>query len=240
MSSKKPRAIPKPDVSAQVPTPTSSGFGRRIETVQRSVLPWGLVLLLAAAGGVAWAGEADRIAEVLALESGLYVADVGAGDGRWSEALARRVGPTGRVYATEVDEEEVVKIRQRVEDSGLENVTVLVGDQQDTGLEAGCCDAILLRLVYHHFVDPPRMRSSLRRALRPGGRLAIIDILPQENWRELPGVPDRGGHGISPEMLIQEMTADGFEAVERHADWNGDDERYCVVFRRQAEATGDD
>jgi hypothetical protein len=57
---------------------------------------------------------------------------------------------------------------------------------------------------------------------------------------ELPGVPDRGGHGISAEDLVEEMTSDGFEVVERYDDWNGNDNRYCVVFRRADEpgATG--
>lgn len=188
-------------------------------------------LVAGCAAGVADAREAERIAEVLELAPGDVVADVGAGDGEWSEALARRVGSRGRVYATEVDPDELERIRRRVEREGLERVEVVEGSQRDAGLPAECCDAILLRMVYHHFTEPAAMAASLLRALLPGGRMAVIDIVPQQGWRELEEVPERGGHGIPETVLVRELTAAGFEVVERHADWDGDDERYCVVFR---------
>jgi predicted methyltransferase len=176
--------------------------------------------------------EADHIAEVLALQPGMWVADVGAGNGEWTQDLAQRVGRDGRVYATEVDEDDVEEIREVADSAGLTNVTTLLGQTDDSGLPEDCCDAILLRLVYHHFTDPPEMRRSLFRALRPGGLIAVIDIEPQSHWPELAGVPDRGGHGIPAQTLIEEMAAEGFELVERHEPWEGENDRYCVVFRR--------
>jgi len=197
---------------------------------------WVVGLALALALGACAAtraspGEAERIAEVMRVGPGMVVADVGAGDGEWTEDLARRVGSAGRVIATEVEEDDLETIRERLADAGVENVAVVLGTQDDMGLEAGCCDAILLRLVYHHFQNPGPMRAGLRRALRPGGRLLVIDIVPQTHWRELPGVPDRGGHGIPDDDLARELEAEGFELVERHDDWNGDEERYGLVFR---------
>lgn len=189
-------------------------------------------LVTACSSGAVQASEAERIAEVLALRPGMEVADVGAGDGEWSVEIARRVGAEGRVWATEVKAEELEEIRERVVREGLDNVEVVAGDQTRTGLPEGCCDAILLRMVYHHFTDPARMRAELRRALRSGGRLAVIDIEPQEHWRKLAGVPDRGGHGIPPEALILELTTDGFEVIRRVDHWNGDEDRYCLVFRK--------
>ncbi len=189
-----------------------------------------LSLLLAACG--ASAKEAKQIAELLCLQGGAHVADVGAGDGEWTVKLAREVGEGGHVYATEVKEDLVEDIRKRAKKAKLDNVTVLLGDDEDTGLPEDCCDAILLRLVDHHFTDPAPMRASLKKALRPDGILAIIDIVPQTSWRDLPGVPDRGGHGIPVDALVEEMTADGFEVLSRYDEWNDDDERFCVVFRR--------
>lgn len=179
------------------------------------------------------AAELDRIASVLDVRPGMRVADVGAGDGEWAEDLARRVGDRGCVWATEIDEKEVEEIRERMDRAGLANVRTVVGDARDTGLPAACCESILLRMVYHHFTDPAEMRASLRRALAPAGRIAVIEIEPQASWERLEGVPERGGHGIDAEELIEEMTSDGFEVVTRHDDWEGGADRYCVVFRRR-------
>ncbi|MCP3960508.1 MAG: methyltransferase domain-containing protein [bacterium] len=193
-----------------------------------------LVLLwTGAADGRAVKKEAERIADAMGVCEGMTVADVGAGDGEWSIGLAKKVGESGRIYATEVDEDDLPKIRKRAEKAGLGNVSAVLGDDHDTGLPEGCCDAILLRQVYHHFTDPPAMRASLRRAMRPGAKLVVIDLDPQKHWRDLPGVPDRGGHGIELDDLVEEMTGDGFVEVARHEVWPGEDEeRYCVVFRR--------
>jgi tRNA A58 N-methylase Trm61 len=176
--------------------------------------------------------EAARTIEALGLRPGLRVADVGTGNGEWAERIGREVGETGHIYATEVDRDKLQSVETRLKEAGLKNVTTILGTQEDTGLPPGCCDAILLRMVYHHFTDPPRMRTSLRNALRRGARLVVIDTEPQKNWRHLEGVPERGGHGINEEALVREMTADGFEVVARHDDWTGDGDRYCVVFRR--------
>ena len=194
-----------------------------------------LVVALLAAGRPAAQSvdsEAARTFEALGLRAGLRVADVGAGNGEWAERIAREVGETGHIYATEVEGDKLQSVEMRLKDAGLKNVTTILGTQEDTGLPPGCCDAILLRMVYHHFTDPPRMRASLRNALRRGARLVVIETEPQKNWRHLEGVPERGGHGINEEALVREMTADGFEVLARHDDWTGDGDRYCVVFRR--------
>lgn len=186
---------------------------------------------------LASAGEVDRIAEVLPIRVGMNVADVGAGDGEWSLAIAERVGETGHVFATEVDESELRKIDRKVERAGLSNITVILGNQEVSGLPDACCDAILLRMVYHHFVTPPAMLGSLRKALQPGGRLAVIDITPQGHWRSLEGVPERGGHGIPPEDLITEISEQGFELVARYDEWNDDPARFCMVFRSNSHSS---
>jgi predicted methyltransferase len=175
--------------------------------------------------------EASRIVEALGAREGMVLADVGAGGGEWTEELATAVGPRGHVYATEVDESKIREIADRARQNGLENVTTVRGTQLDSGLSAGCCDGVLLRMVYHHFTEPARMRESLRRALRRGARLVVIDTEPHPGWPPVAGVTDRGGHGIREEDLVREMASDGFEVVARREDWGGRGDRYCVVFR---------
>src|SRR5262245_49373911 len=111
----------------------------------------GVVLLLLLLGGLtvapALASEQEALFAALSLKPGLRVADVGAGDGEWTERLAREVGESGHVFATEVDKDEIDKIQKRIRDAGLANVTTILGSQDDTGLPADCCDGILLRMV---------------------------------------------------------------------------------------------
>lgn len=142
------------------------------------------------------------------------------------------VGSDGHVFATEVDEDDLDDIRGRLESVGLENYSVVLGTDTETGLPDHCCDVVLLRLVYHHFTDPAKMRADLLRSIKPGGLIAVIDIDPQKHWDKLDGVPDRDGHGILMDDLINEVAVDGFEVVKRYPVWETDEEdTYCVVFR---------
>jgi len=195
-----------------------------------------LLTLLAATSNCAVArrpaAEVDQVTAALRIGAGTRIADVGAGNGEFSEDLARVVGAAGHVFATEVDEDDLDGLRGRLESVGLDNYTVVLGTDTETGLPDDCCDSVLLRLVYHHFTDPSEMRADLLRSIKPGGLIAVIEIEPQKRWGQLSGVPDRGGHGIRMEDLIAEMSPDGFEVVERYPDWETDeDDTYCVVFR---------
>jgi ubiquinone/menaquinone biosynthesis C-methylase UbiE len=114
----------------------------------------------------------------LALAPGMSVADVGAGQGELTVALAAEIGPNGRVYATDIDPQALEQIRVRVAAAELRNVTILQARARDPGLPTSCCDAVVIRRVYHHLSDPAATNLGLLRALRPGGVLAIIDFPP--------------------------------------------------------------
>ena len=175
--------------------------------------------------------ELARVFELLDIESGDVVADVGAGDGKWSIAVAEQVGSEGRVYATEVDPDDLKKIRDRVEREGATNVSVVEGQTDSTGLPDACCDAILLRRVYHHFTDPEAMQESLRKALRDDARLLVVDFDTRGRWSRPSGIPEsRDGHGIAKTLLVTEMKDAGFELVSDLKWHNGD---YALVFRER-------
>jgi ubiquinone/menaquinone biosynthesis C-methylase UbiE len=171
--------------------------------------------------------EMPRLKQVLALEAGKVVADVGAGKGQLTLALAREVAPSGRVFSTEIDAARLKEIRVAVAEAGLGNVTVVDARSQESGLPAGCCDAIVLRRVYHHLSDPASINASLLRSLRPGGTLAIIDFPPPFFW-------SRGSLGVPAKAVVDEVTASGFELVRLIDDWPGRGplKSYCVVFRK--------
>ena len=152
--------------------------------------------------------EVPRLVEQLELEPGATVADVGAGFGAWTVRFAGWTGEAGHVYATEIGDRQLAFLRETAEQDRLANVTVIEGAVDDTNLPDACCDAILARDAFHHFTEPAAMIESLAAALRPGGRLAIIDFPPLENSSVPEGVPaDRGGHGVPPEVVEREIGA---------------------------------
>ena len=178
--------------------------------------------------------EAAAIYTALALQPHSRVADVGAGTGRYSLELARTLLPEGYVYATEIDLGKLSSIRTAVASEGLQNVTALESRDSDTGLRPTCCDGIFLRRVYHHLTDPAGVASDLFAALRPGGRLVIIDFEPGGWWSGLfpadAPAPSRAGHGISPAVIVAELTAAGFVLGEQIDDWGASN--YGLVFSR--------
>jgi predicted methyltransferase len=165
--------------------------------------------------------EVPLLATALDLRPGSAVADVGAGFGAWTIGFSRAVGPTGRVYASDIGAQQLAALRQAVERNRLTNVTVIEGAERSTNLPAGCCDAILIRDAYHHLTQPADINRSFAAALKPGGRLAVIDFPPRPNTEVPAGVPaNRRGHGVPSEIVVTEVTATGLAHVRTDAAWS--------------------
>src|SRR5262245_24626956 len=172
------------------------------------------------------AREVPQLAEVLALKPGGTVADVGSGGGALAVVIAKRLGPGGKVTETYVRAEQLAEIRAIVEQEGLANVAVLEGAARSTNLPRECCDAIFLRDVYHHLTHPQDIGASLLDALKPGGRLAIMDFPPEPGSAIPDGVPaNRVGHGVPASIVVSEMTQSGFRHVRTIPQWPPDDNR---------------
>ncbi|MGH9329924.1 MAG: class I SAM-dependent methyltransferase [Vicinamibacterales bacterium] len=177
--------------------------------------------------------DATRFIEALSLQTGSTVAEIGAGGGEISVLIARHVGSTGRVFTTELGEDRVTKLRQAVERAEAANVTVLDAHATRANLPEQCCDAIFMRSVYHHFEDPATMNRSLWEALRPGGRLAVMDFAPR-GGSEAAAPADRdesGHHGVTAETVLSELTRAGFERVQFESSGARD---FLVVVRKPA------
>ena len=190
------------------------------------------VFLLALQVKAAAADEIAKLAALMEWKPGTVVADIGAGDGRFSFAAVEHVGESGRVFATEIDKEKLRKLREEIKKRNLQNVAVVESDETETNLPAACCEAIFLRRVYHHLTKPLEFDVSLLRALKPGGKLAIIDFPPHPEYGRVTGVPkDREDHGIQQKILIDELTKAGFQLEKVVQDWPTSD--YCVLFVRK-------
>lgn len=179
--------------------------------------------------------DAPKLADVLELKPGMTIADVGTGGGAMAVVLGKWIG-SGHVFATDITEHALRITREYAKKEGLTNVTVLEGGAATTNLPDACCDAAFLRLVYHHIAEIAPFNKSLYASLKAGGRLAIIDFVPQKGSKLPDGVPaNRGGHGIPPEVVVEEMTAAGFTHVRTIEGWPPEDKRpaqFLTLFRK--------
>lgn len=178
--------------------------------------------------------DADEIGQLVAwleIGPGTRVADFGAGDGSYAISVAERVGPSGHVYATELSAERLAEMREGAAD--LENFTVVEGAVSRTNLPEGCCDVVFSRNVYHHLTEPDAINADIRRVLRPGGRLLVIDFEPggPMDFIGSPETAERhGGHGTPTSTVVKEVTAAGFRVVRGPEPWRG--RLYGVMFER--------
>ena len=153
----------------------------------------------------------EQVIDALELEAGDRVAEIGAGDGYWLGWLARAVGPTGRVYAVEVEQEMVEELRERVAEEDLDNVVVILGEFTDPKLPDGEIDLAMTCLTYHHIEGQILYFSALQADLAPGGRVAHLDDRHDTpaplSWLQ------SSGHSSDPAEIEREMAAAGYRRV---------------------------
>jgi arsenite methyltransferase len=153
----------------------------------------------------------ERVLDALALAPDAVVADVGAGTGYFTERFARRLGEAGRVYATDVQEEMLDRLRDRAADRRLANVVVVAARFDDPDLPEACCDLVFFSSVYKEIDGRVAYMEKVRRALRPAGRVAILEYRP--DWK---GAGPPHADRLAPEQVIEELAAAGFALREEH------------------------
>lgn len=158
-----------------------------------------------------------EIMEALALEPGMVVADIGAGTGYFSRELAARVAPGGKVLAVDVVAEFLDDLEKRAAEAGIDNIDTILSSETDPMLPVGGVDLVFAGDAYHHFGDPTPMLEGMRAALRPGGRMAIVDWKRQANPAfERSGLNWEEHIRLGEQGTIDEITAHGFKLVETH------------------------
>jgi predicted methyltransferase len=156
--------------------------------------------------------KVDQIFTAMGVRSGATVADVGAGDGFFTSRLARAVGPDGRVFAVDVDEGALTRLRKRLEDDGIRNVFVVKGTATDPRLPERTLDAALIVNAYHEMTQHQDMLSALRTALKADGRLVIVEPISDAR-RASSRAEQTKAHEIAPEFVLGDARRAGFRIV---------------------------
>ena len=182
--------------------------------------------------GAAWLERPEREREeapskaiaALDIRPGQVVADVGAGSGYYTTRLADKVGPTGKVFATDLQPQMISLLHARVAKEKLTQVEVVQAAETDPRLPAGQLDLILMVDVYHELARPQEMLRQLRAALKPDGRLVLIEFRKEDA-----GVPIREDHKMSVREARLELEAEQyrFDRVIDVLPW-----QHILVFRR--------
>lgn len=161
----------------------------------------------------------DRVMTILGVSPGKDVADIGAGSGWFTVRAARHVGPSGMVYAVDINPEAISYIDRRLQKESLSNVKTILSKPDDPMLPTASVDAVLLLKTYHEIADPVTLLQHLRPALKKEARLGIID-------RNGNGT----NHGVSRDVVIAEAAKAGYDLVQSYDFVKDDGMDYFLLF----------
>jgi len=168
--------------------------------------------------------DPDRAIDVLKLQKGAAVADIGAGSGYMTEKLSKKVGPAGKVYAADIQQGMIDLLNKRIAKRKLTNVTPVLSTQDDPRLPLDAIDLVLMVDVYHELSQPQLVLRHIKAALKPGGRLALV-----EYRKEDPNVPIRPEHKMSVAEAKLEVEAEGFKLTQTNEDLP---RQHILIFTR--------
>ena len=172
----------------------------------------------------------DAVMDALAIADGSQVADIGAGGGWFTVRLARRVGPNGVVYAQDVQSQMLEAIRRRVDREGLRNVRTVLGDAENPRLPPASVQAVLIVDAYHEFTNRDAWLARLATALKPGGRVGVVDFNKAGGG---PGPPT--DERVDEARLIDEAKVAGLALLRKETFLPF---QYFLVFGRAGDASG--
>lgn len=155
--------------------------------------------------------NASESFQKLELKPGMVVCDLGCGNGYWTLPMARKVGEEGAVYAVDIQQEMLQKLRQRADQFEINNVRPVLGTIDNPKLPQNELDLLLMVDVYHEFSHPQSMLWEIRRSLKPNGVIALL-----EYRKEDPTVPIKLLHKMSKRQIMKEYEANGFKLVREY------------------------
>jgi arsenite methyltransferase len=167
--------------------------------------------------------QPDAIIAALDIGPGDQVADLGSGSGYFTRRLAQAVGPEGRVYAVDVDPEIHAVLEERLQEEGVTNVEIVLGDFDDPLLPDGTIDLLFTSNTYHHIEDRVTYFRRLQADLAPGGRVAVLEYDGSKGL-----FVKTIGHFTAPDLLFTEMAEAGYVVAEQPEI---SDRQSFVIFR---------
>lgn len=153
--------------------------------------------------------DTDALLDAMAIEAGDWAADVGSGDGDYTLPMAERVGPSGRIFAVDVDHDKLDELNDRLQENEIEHVTSVYSVEDNPMLPVNSLDAVLVRKAYHHFTAHESMLRHIKAALKPNGRLVIEESVSDDmvgKSRET----QVDAHDLGIEYVREELEAAGF------------------------------
>ncbi len=163
--------------------------------------------------------QINRVMDMLGIEPGKNVADIGAGSGWFTVRAARRVTGLGTVYAVDINPEAIHSIDQHAKKEQLQNIKTILSKPDDPQVPSDSIDAVLLLKTYHEVAHPVVLLRNLRRSLRPGAKIGIID---------------RNGngenHGVSKDVVVREAAQAGYELRDSQDFVKADGMDYFLIF----------
>lgn len=168
--------------------------------------------------------EPDLAIRLLRIPRGATVADIGAGSGYMTVRLARAVGPAGKVYANDIQPGMLQLLEKSLARAKVTNVVPLLGAIDDPKLPAESIDLAIMVDVYHEFSQPQRMLQRIREALKPGGRLVLLEYRAED-----PDVPILPDHKMTKAQVKLEVEHEGFTQQRVYDDLP---RQHLIVFTR--------
>jgi len=153
--------------------------------------------------------QPDKALDIVGLHPGMMVADVGAGTGYMSIRMARRVAPGGQIYSEDIQPEMLSLLRDHAAAAKVANIETILGTQSDPKLPSNTLDLVLLVDVYHEFSEPQKMLDAIRQALKPDGRLVLLEYRAED-----PAIPIRPLHKMTVKQAEIEVDAEGFRLAK--------------------------
>jgi len=173
-----------------------------------------------------------KVADALGVRAGSVVADVGAGGGYFTFRLAALVGAKGKVYAQDLDEKELARIRERSDKEKLTQIQTIQGSQEDPKLPEQSADAVLIVDTFHEFTRPDLMVAGIFRALKPGGRLGVLDRTAPLGLKSTDYMEQ---HFLPQETLVDQVMRGGLRLVSFESNFAGSPDGtryYFAVFEK--------